>query len=169
MITFENKLLVTNDINLALVQYGDIVCKDLMKAFIFPYNSKEVHSDLNQIWDDLRSGGSNVVDSEIKIHRYFEAIFEEANNGKKVALYYLYLNNSDYLEMIMERIELDTNLDQDEFEVILGRAIAEEIYYAENKDELYLGLIQYLVNYLCSLIKEFNQIDDDLDIEGVFR
>ncbi len=33
MITFENKLLVTNDINLALVQYGDIVCKDFMKAF----------------------------------------------------------------------------------------------------------------------------------------
>ena len=90
MITFENKLLVTNDINLALVQYGDIVCKDFMKAFIFPYNSREVNSDLNEIWEDLHAGGSNIVDSEIKIHRYFEAKFEEENNGEKRWLYITY-------------------------------------------------------------------------------
>ncbi len=125
-----------------------------------------MNSDLNEIWEDLHAGGSNIVDSEIKIHRYFEAKFEEENNGKKVALYYLYLNNSDYLEMIMERIELDTNLDQDEFEVILGRAIAEEIYYAVNKNELYKGLMHFLINHLINLITNLNEIEEDMDIEG---
>lgn len=155
MITVDDQLLVTDEMNAIVLDYTHkIVLKKLLMAFSFEsIGNTEVVTDLIQ---SVNYYGMDTKPPEIELElsAYVWDFFTALKKGERTALYFWVLNQK-YLFYLDEFECNDDTLNLSEFDRKFGRELAYKIY-EPNDSNLIQDIIQELKNYVINFATEFD-------------
>lgn len=150
MITADNQLLVTDEINSIVFDYAQkIVLKKLLTAFSF-----ELRDNAQVITNLIQSVNYYGIDTkppeiELELSEFVWSFFSALIKEERAALYFWVLNQK-YL-LYLDEFECDNDtLNESEFDRKFGRDLANKIY--EPNDS---GLIQDTINELKNFLSKF--------------
>ena len=161
MITVDEKLIVTKQINEVLCRYAK---RNLIKEFLFIFsfpncskeNSKLKAKHINPLLETINYyQGDIYLDTLVEVENYINAFLNELDENDLTALQFFTLNEN-YLNHIDEfENEDDSNYIKEEFEKKLGRYFAKKLYEPEQN-----GLNEELQEMLQNQISRLaNEID----------
>jgi len=172
MITIDDQLLVTNEMNAIVIDYTQkIVLKKLLMAFSFESSDKaQVVTDLIQ---SVNYYGMDTKPSEIELElsAYVWNFFTVLKKEERNALYYWVLNQK-YLRYLDEFEYNDETFSENEFDRKFGRELAYKIYDPDDSNltqdtihELKNFLINFATELDLSLIDKYSseQIHEEID------
>lgn len=155
MITIDDQLLVTNELNAIVMDYTQkIVLKKLLMGFSFESGDKaQIVTDLIQ---SVNYYGIDTKPSEIELElsAYVWYFFTALKKEERTALYFWVLNQK--YQFYLDEFECnDDTLNLSEFDRKFGRELAYKIY-EPNDSNLIQDTIQELKNLLINFATEFD-------------
>ena len=161
MITVDEKLIVTKQINEVLCSYAK---RNLIKEFLFTFsfpncskeNSKLKAKDINPLLETIYYYQGDIYpDTLEEVENYINAFLSEQDENDLTALQFFTLNEN-YLNYIDEFEEEDnTKYTKEEFEIKLGRYFAHKLYEPE-KNGLSEEVQEMLQNQISRLTNEID-------------
>lgn len=155
MITIDDQLLVTDEINAIVTDYAQqTVLKKLLMKFAFKSGHQaEVVTDLIQSIN-YYGMDTNPPEIELELSSYALSFFTALKKEERTALYFWVLNKK-YLSYL-EEFEYNVNtFDESEFDQRFGRELAFKIY-EPNDSGLTKDTIRALENFLISFATELD-------------
>lgn len=153
MITVDDKLLITTEINIITVDYAKkIVLRKLLMIFSFEQNS-EVFTDLLQSLNFYGMDGKP-TELEFELSTLLNDFIKNLKKEERTALYFWALNQK-YLHYLEEFECDDDNYSENEFDKSFGRELAFKIY-EPNGSDLNYDTIEELKLLLCNFATEFD-------------
>ncbi len=161
MITVDEKLIVTKQINEVLCRYAK---RNLIKEFLFSFsfpncskeNSKLKAKDINPLLETINYyQGEIYLDILEEIENYINTFLKELDENDLTALQFFTLNEN-YLNHIDEfENEDDSKYAKEEFEIKLGRYFAQKLY-EPNESGLNEEVQELLQNQISRLANEID-------------
>ncbi|MDK2772904.1 MAG: hypothetical protein KYX68_11865 [Flavobacterium sp.] len=161
MITVDEKLIVTKQINEVLCRYAK---RNLLKEFLFSFsfpncskaNSKLKPKNINPLLETIYYyQGEIYPDTLEEVERYINAFLSELDENDLTALQFFTLNEN-YLNHIDEfENEDNTKYTKEEFEIKLGRYFAQKLY-KPNESGLNEEVQELLQNQISRLANEID-------------
>ena len=171
MITIDDHLLVTDEINAIVTDYAQkTVLKKLLMKFAFKSGHQaEVVTDLIQ---SINYYGIDTAPREIEIElelsAYIWSFFTALKKEERTALYFWVLNKN-YLCYLEEYEYNDNTFDETEFDQRFGRELAFKIY-EPNDSGLTKDTIRALENFLINFATELDlSLVDEYTSEQIFE
>jgi len=153
LITVDDKLLITTEINIITVDYAKkIVLRKLLMIFSFEQNS-EVFTDLLQSLNFYGMDGKP-TELEFELSTLLNDFIKNLKKEERTALYFWALNQK-YLHYLEEFECDDDNYSENEFDKSFGRELAFKIY-EPNGSDLNYDTIEELKLLLCNFATEFD-------------
>ncbi|TLP79241.1 hypothetical protein [Maribacter sp. ACAM166] len=155
MITIDDQLLVTDEMNVIVIEYTKkIVLKKLLMAFSFESKGhSQVVTDLIQ---SVNYYGMDTIPPEIELElsAYVWSFFTALKKEERTALYFWILNKN-YLCYLDEFEYNDNTFNESEFDRKFGRELAFKIY-EPNDSGLIQDSIHSLKNYVINFAMELD-------------
>lgn len=166
MITIEDKLFITKEVNLVLYKYAkEIIQRELLYLYSFSNNPNS--SVISELIVDISSHKGNVLPPELQhqlsdlVHKFIEGLTSE----KQVALNFWVLNNL-YLEFLdTTHVENETDT-KEQFNQKFGRELAYKLYDPKNSglmDDLLVLLTTLLIAFSSEL--DLSLIDENTSVD----
>lgn len=155
MITIDDQLLVTDEMNAIVIDYTQkIVPKKLLMKFAFKSGDQaEVVTDLIQIVN-YYGMDTNPPEIELELSAYVWSFFMALKKEERTALYFWILNKN-YLCYLDEFEYNDNTFNESEFDRKFGRELAFKIY-EPNDSGLIQDTIHALKNYVINFAMELD-------------
>lgn len=154
MITADDKLLITKEINTVVVDYAQkVVLQKLFMELSFESTKNgKVITDLIQSLN-FYGIGATPVELDFELSNLLSGFIENLKKEERTALYFWVLNQK-YLHYL-EEFECDDTYSESEFDKRFGRELAYKIYEPNNSDLKY-DTIEELKLLLCNFATEFD-------------
>jgi hypothetical protein len=172
LITIDDELLITKEINAITVDYAKkVVLRKLLMTFCF--DTKQNTEGITDLIQSFNFYGIDAkpMELEFKLSDLLGNFIKNLKKEERIALYFWILNQK-YLYYLDELEDDDNECSQNEFNRKFGRALAYKIY-EPNNSYLRQDTIQELKYLLCNFAAEFdfslideytpNQILEEID------
>lgn len=174
MITIDEKLYITKEVNQILVKYAEkIVLKNLL--FSYSFENRNDFKKLTELVQDVRRFCPNrpIKSTAIQLTKFCESFLRALPKDEQTAIYFWVLNHKyeKYLDIeeSLEEHELEEDAKHRAFEEKFGRELAQKMYEPEGT-EFEKDCIELLSDYLISFTDQLDLslIDQDT-IESVLE
>lgn len=169
MITIDDKLYITKEINCIVVKYAKaVIIRKLLLQFSYNFDTEEKTVSSKLISTNFCNGDLS-SEVEIGLQRFINSFINKLNKEDITALYFWTINNL-YTEYIDTIDDIDDS--QEAYDFKFGRILAHKLYEPESTElnnDLFKEIKKLLINYASEF--DLSAIDDATieDIEYVIN
>lgn len=171
MITFDEKLIITKQVNEIVCRYAKkVVIKKMLFEFSFPDGLKDDLSEttINPLLETLvYYQGDYYPDTLLEVTDFIHSFLQKLDENDIISLYFLTINKN--FNFYTEDFEVNDGSiinNENEFNAMLGKELAYRIYEPEGsglQDEMEKMLQDFISNFSCELF-DFDNIEQTINL-----
>lgn len=169
MLSSDNYLHITNDVNQAMVEFGFIVKGNFLKWMVYGDDLSEEKTDpqFSRICASLARHGQLDAALHSELLQKVDKYLYDLPARRRIALAFILFNSESYANYVVEMNEQD-NLSNQELKLVVGRQIEQEIYVGGSYD-MERRIREMLVNDIRHFASEFSFISGGIKKERVLE
>lgn len=155
MLDVDNKVLLTADINHAMIEYGLMVRAEFLKWMVYgdDYSNLEMEDLLMRVIRNFAMESDLPVNLNNDLSLSVERYLNNLPQRKRMGLSFILFNSHDFIESVKDNLD-SANLSHSELKAFVGREVEKEIYVGGSYD-LETKIKHYLIHHVCRFAAEF--------------
>ena len=169
MLSIDNRLHITNDVNQAMVEFGFIVKGKYLKWMVYGNDVFEAEMDplFIEICASIARHGKLADDLKLQLNQKIEKYLYDLPTRRRLALAFI-LFNSEQFELSIAEYNEHLDLNAHELKTLIGKHIEREIYVGGSYN-LEIKIRDYLAMELFKFASEFSFISGGIKKERVLE